>query len=138
MRTFLFLIKTTKDRLASLSPAQMQRYVVNVRKFIGSMTASGQIKTAQPVDPNGIVLSGFRGAFHHACLETNAEILGAYYLVGAEDLSDALLLAKSDPRFDDAIWTIEIHPISDAQAVSEGDEVLEKSFLASADLGNLF
>ncbi len=36
MKHFLFLIKTRKDRLASLSPEQMQQHVVNVRQFIES------------------------------------------------------------------------------------------------------
>ena len=63
MKHFLFLIKTRKDRLASLSPEQMQQHVVNVRQFIESLISNGQIKVAQTVEMTGFALSGFKGAF---------------------------------------------------------------------------
>jgi len=63
MKRFLFLIKTRKDRLASLSPEQMQQPVANVRQFIESLISSGQIKVAQTVEMAGFALSGFKGAF---------------------------------------------------------------------------
>ncbi len=113
MKHFLFLIKTRKDRLASLSPEQMQQHVVNVRQFIESLISNGQIKVAQTVAMTGFALSGFKGAFQEARLDPNAEVVSAYYLVGAESLSDALLLAKADPRFQDTIWKMEIQPILD-------------------------
>ena len=62
MKHFLLLVKTTKDRLASLSPEQMQQHVANVRQFIESLISSGQIKVAQTVEMSGIALSGFKGA----------------------------------------------------------------------------
>ncbi len=127
MKHFLFLIKTTKDRLASLSPEQMQQHVVNVRQFIESLISNGQIKVAQTVEMTGFALSGFKGAFREARLDPNAGIVSAYYLVGAESLSDALLLAKADPRFEDAIWKMEIQPILDIEGVGEGEGVLEES-----------
>ncbi len=129
MKHFLFLIKTTKDRLASLSPEQMQQHVVNVRQFIESLISNGQIKVAQTVEMTGFALSGFKGAFQEARLDPNAEVVSAYYLVGAESLSDALLLAKADPRFEDAIWKTEIQPILDVEGVGESEGPLEESQL---------
>ncbi|HWV98205.1 MAG TPA: hypothetical protein VNZ64_00800 [Candidatus Acidoferrum sp.] len=127
MKHFLFLIKTRKDRLASLSPEQMQQHVVNVRQFIESLISNGQIKVAQAVEMTGFALSGFKGAFQEARLDPNAEVVSAYYLVGAESLSDALLLAKADPRFEDAIWKTEIQPILDVEGVRESEGPLEES-----------
>jgi hypothetical protein len=127
MKHFLFLIKTTKNRLASLSPEQMQQHVANVGEFIESLISSGQIKVAQPVEMNGFALSGFKSAFQEARLGPNAEIVSAYYLVGAESLSGALLLAKADPRFEDAIWKMEIQPILDMEGAGEGGRALGES-----------
>ena len=62
MKHFLFLIKPRKDRLASLSPEQMQQPLANVRQFIESLISSGQIKVAQTVEMTGFALSGFKGA----------------------------------------------------------------------------
>ena len=129
MKHFLFLIKTTKDRLASLSPEQMQQHVVNVRQFIESLFSNGQIKVARAVEMTGFALSGFKGAFQEVRLDPNAEVVSAYYLVGAESLSDALLLAKADPRFEDAIWKTEIQPILDVEGVGESEGPLEESQL---------
>ncbi|HXM47009.1 MAG TPA: hypothetical protein VN956_04010 [Pyrinomonadaceae bacterium] len=129
MKHFLFLIKTTKDRLASLSPEQMQQHVVNVRQFIETLISSGQIKVAQSVAMTGFALSGFKGAFQEARLDPNAEMVCAYYLVGAESLSDALLMAKADPQFQDTIWKMEIQPILDIEGVGEGEGPLEESQL---------
>ena len=127
MKHFLFLIKTRKDRLASLSPEQMQQHVVNVRQFIESAISAGQIKVARAVEMTGFALSGFKGAFQEVRLDPNAEVVSAYYLVGAESLSDALLLAKADPRFQDAIWKTEIQPILDIEGISEVECALEES-----------
>src|SRR5712675_3469887 len=129
MKHFLLLIKTTKDRLESLSPEQMQQHVVNVRQFIESLISNGQIKVARAVEMTGFALSGFKGAFQEARLDPNAEVVSAYYLVGAESLSDALLLAKADPRFEDAIWKTEIQPILDVEGVGESEGPLEESQL---------
>jgi len=129
VKHFLFLIKTRKDRLASLSPEQMQQHVANVRQFIESLISNGQIKVARAVEMTGFALSGFKGAFQEARLDPNAEVVSAYYLVGAESLSDALLLAKADPRFEDAIWKTEIQPILDVEGVGESEGPLEESQL---------
>jgi len=129
VKHFLFLIKTRKDRLASLSPEQMQQHVVNVRQFIESLISNGQIKVARAVEMTGFALSGFKGAFQEVRLDPNAEVVSAYYLVGAESLSDALLLAKADPRFEDAIWKTEIQPILDVEGVGESEGPLEESQL---------
>ena len=129
MKHFLFLIKTRKDRLASLSPEQMQQHVANVRQFIESLISSGQIKVARAVEMTGFALSGCKGAFQEVRLDPNAEVVSAYYLVGAESLSDALLLAKADPRFEDAIWKTEIQPILDVEGVGESEGPLEESQL---------
>ena len=115
--------------MASLSPEQMQQHVVNVRQFIEALISSGQIKVAQTVEMSGFALSGFKGAFQEARLDPNAEVVSAYYLVGAESLSDALLLAKADPRFQDAIWKTEIQPILDVEGVGESEGPLEESRL---------
>ena len=115
--------------MASLSPEQMQRHVANVGQFIESAISGGQIKVARAVQMTGFALSGFRGAFQEARLEPNAEVVSAYYLVGAESLSDALLLAKADPRFQDAIWKTEIQPILDVEGVGESEGPLEESQL---------
>jgi hypothetical protein len=77
----------------------------------------------------GFALSGFKGAFQEVRLDPNAEVVSAYYLVGAESLSDALLLAKADPRFEDAIWKTEIQPILDVEGVGESEGPLEESQL---------
>src|SRR6266571_2382235 len=69
MKQFLFLIKTRKDCLASLSPEQMQQHVVNVRQFIESLISNGQIKVARAVEMTGFALSGFKGAFQEARLD---------------------------------------------------------------------
>jgi hypothetical protein len=68
--------KTTKERLASLSPEQMQQHVANVRQFIESLISIGQIKVAQTVEMTGFALSGFKGAFQEARLDPDAEIEG--------------------------------------------------------------
>ena len=129
MKHFLFLIKTRKYRLASLSPEQMQQHVVSVRQFIESLISNGHIRVAQTVEMTGFALSGFKDAFQEARLDPNAEIVSAYYLVRAESLSDALLLAKADPRFEDAIWKTEIQPILDVEGVGESEGPLEESQL---------
>src|SRR6266403_1185312 len=123
------VILNAHNRSSSLSPEQMQQHVVNVRQFIESLISNGQIKVARAVEMTGFALSGFKGAFQEVRLDPNAEVVSAYYLVGAVSLSDALLLAKADPRFEDAIWKTEIQPILDVEGVGESEGPLEESQL---------
>src|SRR6266568_2838506 len=92
MKHFLFLIKTRKDRLASLSPEQMQQHVVNVRQFIESLISNGQIKVARAVEMTGFALSGL----NEGSLQAAKETLGPGSLAIRADVSN---LADLDTMF---------------------------------------
>ena len=111
MNNFLLLIKTSKSHVKSLSPRQLGGQVIALRNFIESQMSEGWLMIAYPLEMAGVIVSGSKGHFTESRIDSDAELISAFYFVGAESLDAAVSFAKSDPRFDDSLWNVEVRPI---------------------------
>ena len=118
MPHYLCLIRAGRNAMGCLSPEGTQNHVEKVGKFIQSMYASGRMKAAQPLEMNGVLLAGSQGKFQETQLGRAPEGVAGYYLMEADDLEEAVSLAKADPRFDDNGWTMEIRPVMKVEGIS--------------------
>jgi hypothetical protein len=59
----------------------------------------------------GVMISGTRGALTDGPFAESKEVIAGYYHILAKDLDEAVAIAKSDPRFDELGWKIEVRPI---------------------------
>src|SRR6266481_5450075 len=100
MNNFLLLIKTSKSEVQSLSRRQPGGQVIELRNFIESRMSEGRLMIAYPLEMAGVIVSGSKGNFTEIRIDSEAELISAFYLVGAESLDAAVSFAKSDPRFD--------------------------------------
>ena len=75
------------------------------------MIAEGKMKAAQPLEMEGSIISFENGTFTDGPFNETKEVISGYYHILAKDLDEAIEIAKSDPRFEDGRWRIEIRPV---------------------------
>ncbi|NMH89072.1 YciI family protein [Flavivirga algicola] len=111
MKEFMLFIRNEGNPVVKLSPEQLQEHVQKVGGFIKKMVEDGKMKSAQPLEMEGRIVSFESGSFTDGPFNETKEVISGYYHIFAKDLDEAITIAKSDPRFEDGQWRIEIRPI---------------------------
>ena len=114
----MLFIRNEGNPVADLSPEQQQGHVQKVSRFIKQMVKDGKMKAAQPLQMEGRMLSFEHGKFIDGPFNETKEVISGYYSILANDLAEALEIAKSDPRFEDGKWRIEIRPIMKVDGIN--------------------
>lgn len=99
MKEFIFLIRNVSDGKAGLTPEQHQRFLNECMVYIENLKKEGRLKSAQPMIREGKIVSGSAGAFKEGPYNESSEILVGYYHILANDLDDAVRIAKGNPEF---------------------------------------
>ncbi|MDC9722207.1 MAG: YciI family protein [Urechidicola sp.] len=118
MQEFMLFIRNEGNPIADFSPEQQQEHVQKVGGFIKQMVNEGKMKAAQPLEMDGTMLSYKNGNFVDGPFNETKEVISGYYHIIAKDLADATEIAKSDPRFEDGDWRIEIRPIMKVDGIN--------------------
>lgn len=118
MTEFMLFIRNEGNPVADLSPEQQQEHVQKVSRFINQMVKEGRMKAAQPLEMEGRMLSLENGKFMDGPFNETKEVISGYYSILAADLTEALEIAKADPRFEDGKWRIEIRPVMKVDGIN--------------------
>lgn len=118
MNEFMFFIRTTDNPVSKMSPHQQQEHVQKVGAFIENLVSQGKLKEAQPLTMDGVIISGKKDAFVDGPFNESKEVIAGYYHIVAKDIDDAVAIAKSDPRFEDEGWRIEVRPIMKVEGIN--------------------
>lgn len=118
MKEFMLFILANGNPVAELSPEQQQQHVQKVGAYIENLMQQGKLKEAQPLEMQGVIVSGRKGAFSDGPFNESKEVIAGYYHVLATDIDEAIAIAKSDPRFEDEGWRIEIRPIMKVEGIN--------------------
>ncbi len=119
MQEFMLFIRNEGNPVDDLSPEQQQEHVQKVGGFIKKMVREGKMKAAQPLEMQGRILSYENGSFTDGPFNETKEVISGYYHILVNDLNEAIEMAKSDPRFEDGKWRIEIRPIMKVDGINE-------------------
>lgn len=111
MEEFIYFIRNLGDPVANFSKERQQVHIQKVVSFIQQMVGEGKMKAAQPLQNEGAIVSFKDGKFEEGRINVEEEIISGYYHILANDLDEAIEIAKSDPRFEDGDWRLEIRPI---------------------------
>jgi len=112
MKEFMLLIRNEIDHQASWSSEQHQQFLKKCEDYIGNLTKAGKLISAQPLVREGKIISGSKGAWKDGPFNETKEIIVGYYHVLAEDLNDAIAIAKGNPEFEYGTTArIEVRPI---------------------------
>lgn len=118
MKEFMVFIRNEGNPVTALSPEEQQAHVQKVGAFIKNMVEAGKMKAAQPLEMEGIIVEKQNGSFVDAPFNETKEVISGYYHMVAKDLKEAVALAKSDPRFEDGVWRLEVRPIMKVDGIN--------------------
>ena len=112
MKEFMLLIRNEIDHQANWSPEQHQQFLKKCEDYIGLLKKEGKLISAQPLVREGRLISGSKGAWKDRPFNETKEVIVGYYHILAEDLNDAMAIAKGNPEFEYGTTArIEVRPI---------------------------
>ncbi len=114
----MLFIKATGNPVGNLPKEKQEAHIQKVGGFIQDIVTQGKMKSAQPLIPSGITLSNEDGNFTDLPINEKEEMIVGYYHVQAENINEATEIAKSDPRFDDGKWRMEIREIMKVDGIN--------------------
>jgi hypothetical protein len=112
MKEFMLLIRNEIDHQADWPAERHEQFVKRCMDYIGQLTSAGKLISAQPLVREGKIISHARDAWKEEAFNETREVIVGYYHVLAEDLSDAIAIAKRNPEFEYGTTArIEVRPI---------------------------
>jgi len=118
MKEFLVLIKNEGNPVTKLSPEEQQEHVQKVGDYIKKLVKAGNMIAAQPLEMQGAIISQKDGKFIDGPFNETKEVISGYYHLVAVNLDEAVAIGKSDPRFEDGDWTLEIRPVMNVDGIN--------------------
>ena len=119
MPEFMLFIRTEGDPWQLMSPEQMQVHVQKGVNYIGDLIQKGILKSAQPLDMTGKMVSGAAGSLKDGPFNETKEVIAGYFHIVAKDIEEALKIAKANPIFEDGLGAkIEVRPIRIVEGIN--------------------
>src|SRR5258708_4821676 len=118
MKEFLLLIRSESDHWEKMSPEQQQQHIVRAGQYIQKLTDEGKLIGAQPLTMNGLMLQKENGIFKDGPFVESKEVIGGFFHIKANNLNEAMEIAKANPAFDGPGGRIEIREIMKAEGIN--------------------
>src|SRR5579872_172722 len=111
MKEFMLFVRTEGDHLADMSAREQQDHVSKIGNYIGKLMQENKLKGAQPLDMAGSLIKGNKGVVKDGPYSESKEVIVGYFHILANDLDEAIEIAKANPVFDAGEASIEVRPI---------------------------
>jgi hypothetical protein len=111
MKDFLLILRTEGSVWSDLSPEQLQKHMEHGMAYIQKLMAEGKLKNASPVDKGSRIVTETNGAIKDGPFNETKEVVAGYFLIVAEDINEAVAIARANPIFKDIPAKIEVHPM---------------------------
>lgn len=118
MQEFMLFIKTKGDFLEGLSQEEQQVHVQKVGNYIGKLIEAGKLKGAQPLEMEGAMIHGNNGTFKDGPFNESKEVIVGYFHILAENMEEAIAIARQNPIFEDVEASMEIRPIKQVEGIN--------------------
>ncbi len=118
MKEFMLFIRSEEEPKANLSPEQLQNHIEKIGQYIRRLSEEGRMKSAQPLEMEGRMLSFQNGKIIDGPYNETKEVISGYYHLLAKDLDEAIEIAKADPRFEEGIWRMEVRPVKRVEGIN--------------------
>ena len=100
MKEFMFFIRKQSNSKETLSAEQHQKFLKACERYIDNLKKEGRLISAQPIEWIGKILSGPSGTWKDVPFNESKEVIGGYYHILANDLDEAVTIAKANPEFE--------------------------------------
>ncbi len=112
MKEFMFYIRNEKDAKKSLTENQHLAFIKQCEVYIGKLKSENKLIAAQPIVREGVVLKKTKNGWTEKDIATDSETHVGYYHIMANDIQEAIKIAKDNPEFEYVpSATIEVRPI---------------------------
>ena len=112
MREFMLLIRNSIDHQHSWTSEQHQEFLNKCKNYIAVLKSEGRLISAQPLVREGTLLTLSGGTWVHTPFNEAKEVIVGYYHVYAEDVDDAMEIAKGNPEFQyGSSARVEVRPV---------------------------
>ena len=112
MQEFMFYIRNEKDAKKSLSPEQHLAFIKKCEVYIGILKSENRLLAAQPIVREGVVIKKSGSNWTEKDINADAETQVGYYHILAQNLAEAIKIAKDNPEFEFVpSASIEVRPI---------------------------
>lgn len=112
MKEFMLYIRNEKDAKNTLTEEQHLAFIKQCEVYIGKLKSENKLIAAQPIIREGVVLKKTNEGWTERDITTNKETQVGYYHILAEDMKEAIQIAKDNPEFEYVpSATIEVRPI---------------------------
>ena len=112
MKEFMFYIRNEKDAKKSLTEDQHLAFIKQCEVYIGRLKSENKLIAAQPIVREGVVLKKTDNGWTEKDIATDQETQVGYYHILANDIDEAIKIAKDNPEFAFVpSATIEVRPI---------------------------
>jgi hypothetical protein len=112
MKEFMFLIRNSGDAKQSLSPENHLKFIKKCETYIGKLKNENKLIAAQPLVREGTTIAKQGNGWDKKDLGLDREVQVGYYHILAEDMEEAILVAKDNPEFEYVpSASIEVRPI---------------------------
>ncbi len=96
-----------------LSPEQLQKTVDQFMAWFERLKEQGKVKAGQPLERKGKIVSGKNGrTVADGPFAESKEAIGGYFLLQADDLDEAVAVAKQCPALEYGS-TVEVRPVAE-------------------------
>ncbi|WP_025743508.1 YciI family protein [Aquimarina pacifica] len=112
MTDYLLIIKTDGCVWTDLSTEELQKHMEHGGAYIGNLIKEGKLKNANPVEKSGSrIITENNGTLKDGPFNESKEVVAGFFHITAENIEEAVSLAKKNPIFNDISTKIEVHPL---------------------------
>ncbi len=99
MKEFMFYIRNEKDAKKSLAEDQHLAFIKECEIYIGKLNSENKLIAAQPLIREGVVIKKTKNGWAEKNISSDTEIQVGYYHILANDIDEAVKIAKDNPEF---------------------------------------
>ncbi|HET8731185.1 MAG TPA: YciI family protein [Moraxellaceae bacterium] len=112
MQEFMLLIYNRADHQDRWTQDEHRHFLMHCERYIERLKQQGQLKAAQPLAREGVVLFRSKDEWKESPVDRMHEMQVGYYHVLAKDISEAVAIAKENPEFTfSTTASVEIRPV---------------------------
>src|SRR5258705_10388097 len=100
MKEFMLLIRNEIDHQAKWPQEKHQQFLKACERCIEKLKKNENLKIAQPLVREGAMISGSKDTWKSGPFVENKEVIVGYYHILANDINEAVEIAKQNPEFE--------------------------------------
>ena len=112
MKEYMLLIRNEIDHQKSWPAEKHQKFLKSCETYIERLKRGNHLIAAQPLVREGKIISKGNGGWKEAAINETKEVQVGYYHIRANDISEAISLAKENPELEFSTTArIEVRPV---------------------------